>query len=987
MRANWRKLELALNALVVLALILSFAAGPATAQAPDRGERSPGEVQVKGPELQDVTQLTVTVNPSTATAPAYYRMDFNIVSAVEATSNDYLAVRFPDEVNVPDDINTQAVAVAQASVEGDLDGAKGENAADIRFGDEFGGSHQVLRVYVATQVNDWIKLEFFGPEWTDPSTEMPDNHENAGLNNPDTLGTYEICVWTSEEAAPQACDNYGITAGPPVQLYIKKQVPMKKCGYSRLEYVQGFEADCPDGPIQAALDMANHIWEGNSVDFPTWNLFDDCPTLEGDIEDWLMTNDLLDDVQGVPVGALIKVAPGTYNETLYMDTPGVILASRDGRATTIIDAEGISPEVLGTNEITGAVAIEAGGVTFGASTIQEEDGVLELGGFTVQNAGKLSGDDDDAHGVAVYPHGQKCQDSLIYSSTVKSGGYFTVTASNFAVVGSKSITTTIDVFEQYDKIVNLSNQWSVHISDTTEYEGEPAYTTDITVTDHFTEGDVVAVFAPKDSCTDQCEEARVDVRENMLQNNTLAGIGVKEAAVWVDGNEACGNVTDGFYGEDLQCCGVVVCDGIERSENALEISNNYFHDNGDGSADDWTGEEDCFTMEGDGGDDSGIHIVSTDDECTCPEEMLYIMGNDLSANAHAGLWLGRYAAECEIDIEENELLDNGVFGLSNETDRDYDDDGEIDVIFKYNDIDGNGSWGVKNWVNMGSLSGFVWFNAKENYWGWAGGPSAGPEPCSHEYDQRSEALGYGDAVSEYVYYNPWLSVSYETVLDDGIRYYGSDTLELQAGWNTLAVPLQLYDGLVVTDPADSVGGVDELGDFLQDALAIYRYNPGTGLYEGPPFDFEACRGYVIKMDEPSRFPVLYSSKLGLPSFDMDPGWNLVGSAFGIDRHITGTDGITGTVVGQGRWAVADPDVPDEEARLEVDEALDSIKDQASTIISPSAPGQIDMWSSSYAAEAAADPGHYMYTGEAYWVFMTDSGTLAGREATPLYLTD
>ena len=59
--------------------------------------------------------------------------------------------------------------------------------------------------------------------------------------------------------------------------------------------------------------------------------------------------------------------------------------------------------------------------------------------------------------------------------------------------------------------------------------------------------------------------------------------------------------------------------------------------------------------------------------------------------------------------------------------------------------------------------------------------------------------------------------------------------------------------------------------------------------------------------------------------------------------------------------------------------------EASVIVSPSMPGQIASWGSSYAVEALNPAGpHVFYTGEAYWLFMRDAGTYAGMEVTPFY---
>jgi len=139
------------------------------------------------------------------------------------------------------------------------------------------------------------------------------------------------------------------------------------------------------------------------------------------------------------------------------------------------------------------------------------------------------------------------------------------------------------------------------------------------------------------------------------------------------------------------------------------------------------------------------------------------------------------------------------------------------------------------------------------------------------------------------------------------------------------------------------------------------------------------------MKEATRFPVLYSGSEspGLPAFPLSAGWNLVGSAFGIDRVRFGPEE-------EGRWAVADPDDggfgADFEASKTVVDALDSLESEVprglSTVVSPSVPGQISSWSASENNLG----GKRMYTGEGYWVYMVNPGTLSGFEITPFHFT-
>jgi len=70
---------------------------------------------------------------------------------------------------------------------------------------------------------------------------------------------------------------------------------------------------------------------------------------------------------------------------------------------------------------------------------------------------------------------------------------------------------------------------------------------------------------------------------------------------------------------------------------------------------------------------------------------------------------------------------------------------------------------------------------------------------------------------------------------------------------------------------------------------------------------------------------------------------------------------------------------DAESFKAVGTALASLGTNASVVISPSAPGQVAAWSTTIGGTA-----QNMVVGEGYWVFMTNSATLAGFEVTPIY---
>jgi hypothetical protein len=361
---------------------------------------------------------------------------------------------------------------------------------------------------------------------------------------------------------------------------------------------------------------------------------------------------------------------------------------------------------------------------------------------------------------------------------------------------------------------------------------------------------------------------------------------------------------------------------------------------------------------------------------------LYIVNNTIVENVHAGINLFAGAeSECAtIIIAQNQIVENGIFGISSAMD-------PTNLVVKYNNIVGNRFWGIKNWNELATP-----LIAKENFWGAPGGPSKGPAPapCTHQLDQRSDALGNGDAISHNTEWNPWLFAPWEDVFAlgaeswDGIRMYGSDSLELQRGWNTFSVPVALWSG------GDQPQEFKTFGDFVTpDQVAImYYYDAKSDPPQFRQVQFNTTiipgQGYYINMKTDSRFPVLYWSdpnNPGLSKFDLVAGWNLIGAPWGIDR--VKNEGVPD----EGRFAVANPDIGDPEAVKDLNDALESIKfgregKGVAIIISPSVPGQIDPFS----APVLELPfyGHDLYTGEAYWVFMVNPSSYGGFEVTPFF---
>ena len=1080
-----RKFNWALNVLTLVAMALALVAAP----------MSPASANVN-----DVQNEGMHVEPANAQAYAHYIFWYQITRSLPKESTAY--VKFPPEQYDPlgdgagdgqnDDskipnltYDTGAPELAKMLISwgptqndivdpgGDWDlipATATQSAPPLKsfaWRDPAVNWLEDGEVRMAVPIEDipegyYVRMDFWGPANINPGKM------DAGIQNPDQNGNYCWKVATDEEGEWQdVC--YDIKEPFPVRLFRKFQVPLENCGYTYPEYIRGFDK------IQDALDAADAIWlnDGDYIDEPFWNLFQECPDLST-IDAGANADFFAAASKGVAVGAVIVVDPGTYTETLDMDTPGVILGSMEGPAVTIIEANhGVLPASPDD-----AVDIWAGGITLGKSEFDLGDNPPPattfppmLQGFTIRNAdtgGNFDGvhvDPNDVHATGK----EKCVGTDIYSNTVK--GWGLLATDNYTVTQIGAFSDTLVFSDTADfsadfianlrtgaKLVDLTTGWSGHISMTTcaapilglndvclqLKAGGPDDDLIEVNADRFAAGDAVAVFYV--TANYDCPDARVDIRDNVIHNNSWDGINVFSASVWVDGNEVYNNTEDGFYGQDLKCCGsIAICDGINRTDKMLEISNNKFYDNGYVDTDEfWSDDGNCFAPDGKG-DDSGIEIWST---VSCDEpEHLYIHDNETYGNVHAGIWLQNDSADCGIRILKNKIYDNGVFGVSNEAAEygrtiaqgpDWAEPTkarEVDVIFKYNDVYGNGFWGVKNWA--ADYTSPAMFNAKENYWGMPGGPSEGPEACRHEPEQQSAALGNGDAVCKGTFYNPWLAAGYESIYYggdyQGRRAYGSDSLQLQAGWNTLAIPLPVDNSFAQLKANTVTEQIFSLGDYLGDCTTwdnclveqAWQYNHADDTWEDllagdTPPSLEAGRGYFIKIDpekapDGTRFPVIYF-KGGIENvaYEMpDTGWYLIGAPFGIDNGDENTD-----LDDQGRFAVADPDdawaggvnwdwemldtdmdlVPDTNVFIEVDDyglnqawmptfaALNSIDPTgvsggAATIVSPLVPGQIDGgWALPW-DYAKSEP---LFAGQAYWAFMREPGTLAGYESAPLY---
>ena len=175
---------------------------------------------------------------------------------------------------------------------------------------------------------------------------------------------------------------------------------------------------------------------------------------------------------------------------------------------------------------------------------------------------------------------------------------------------------------------------------------------------------------------------------------------------------------------------------------------------------------------------------------------------------------------------------------------------------------------------------------------------------------------------------------------------GVYTRNFTFGWQVFSVPVKLDKSLV-----DLLGGADKFE-------ALYLYDAASGAWK--PYSQMTSEeqygkplvGYLVKMKQPASALANYLRVSGTqavpPTLALKQGWNLVGAS-----PVTGADGLS--------------------------DMLSSVSGKFSTVINPGL-GNSATWS---AATSSSVTGKTVSVGDAYWVFMTADGTLAGLMAPPV----
>jgi len=297
-------------------------------------------------------------------------------------------------------------------------------------------------------------------------------------------------------------------------------------------------------------------------------------------------------------------------------------------------------------------------------------------------------------------------------------------------------------------------------------------------------------------------------------------------------------------------------------------------------------------------------------------------------------------ADVAFDLVKNTITNSKLYGIYL-----YGTTLTSTLTFKYNDISGNGSWGIYN-INTAGVD----VVAKYNYWGDATGPGAGTGTYA-----STTARGSGDNVSCEVTFSPWLYKPLADVVADNASYQAVE-MKLIAGWNTLSTPVQL------------IAAADTIDELIPSGMTIGYYYDATGWHQiTTGYVLNPCDAVYVKMSAITY--VLFKFDAGawtMPSKALAAGWNLVSLA-------------------------------SLNASMQADDAVASVYKTAanlpgySQVISPSLnPGQTDIygvsgaaWSISCAQHGADLSTELMRPGLGYWIYMQNAATLAGFEITPI----
>ena len=174
------------------------------------------------------------------------------------------------------------------------------------------------------------------------------------------------------------------------------------------------------------------------------------------------------------------------------------------------------------------------------------------------------------------------------------------------------------------------------------------------------------------------------------------------------------------------------------------------------------------------------------------------------------------------------------------------------LTVNFNNITGNTAGVINDSLVRG-------VDATNNWWGNA----SGPVWAGMDYD-----IAYGDTVSDYVDYQPWLLAE---VVPDVMPTTYNFTLALKDGWTLASTDKEVTTGTAWV-------GTDVLADTA--TILAYKYTAGTGYAQVTlATQLTSVDAYYIKTDGGGGIGIKYSTaQPGVVTKTLGEGWNIVSSA-------------------------------------------------------------------------------------------------------------
>ncbi|MCK4723053.1 MAG: right-handed parallel beta-helix repeat-containing protein, partial [Dehalococcoidia bacterium] len=358
-----------------------------------------------------------------------------------------------------------------------------------------------------------------------------------------------------------------------------------------------------------------------------------------------------------------------------------------------------------------------------------------------------------------------------YDQVVLGDGYYEVDASTNAVWLDEAY-MTMKSLNGADYTTIGSNEatisWCIRIS-----------AANVTVQDLTFEGD---------DDTDACDGIYVTGNAVTIQNNKFTGVPNDGVCLFPSGDITSGTITGntftGIGRGSAAYRNAIVVQEYGHAISKVTISNNTitgwggYYSRGICVADASTGSVTQTTITGNTVTDCYFGLVYYGNVIGMTGD--YATTGNTFSQCVAGVAI-KYAgaAESVFNLVNNTITNNNLYGIYVPTA--VTDLGSTSKDIRYNDLSGNGSFGLLNTCSTGTAP-----VARYNWWGDATGPSAGTGTYA-----SLTARGSGDAVSTNVtYYEPWLHKTRAEVVADNASYQAAE-MKLIAGWNTLSTPVQL----------------------------------------------------------------------------------------------------------------------------------------------------------------------------------------------------